>query len=149
MEAALRSHRQPKLKQVAWQMWPLATSAATARAPRSRLEPVAQTDGVAPREGGLRRGHFAFMVYMVLQTDGVAPREAACDAVFRAVSAAGAEDPIIFNCQMGAGRTTTGMVIACLVRTFTTGAPGPRVACEPHPGAPSFLLVSLPACLLL
>ncbi len=56
------------------------------------------------------------------QTDGVAPREAACDAVFRVVRAAGQSDPIIFNCQMGAGRTTTGMVIACLTRTFTTGA---------------------------
>lgn len=86
---------------------PLATFAASARKPRSRLEPVSQTDGVAPRE-------------------------AACDAVFRAVSAAGAEDPIIFNCQMGAGRTTTGMVIACLVRTFTTGAPGPRVCMVFH-----------------
>ncbi|KAK9839780.1 hypothetical protein WJX81_000925 [Elliptochloris bilobata] len=63
------------------------------------------------------------------QTDGVAPREAACDAVFEAVSAAGADDPIVFNCQMGAGRTTTGMVIACLVRCFTTGTG--RVEPEP------------------
>lgn len=57
------------------------------------------------------------------QTDGVAPREAAVDAVFQVVRAAAPADPIIFNCQMGAGRTTTGMVIACLTRTFTTGAP--------------------------
>jgi hypothetical protein len=56
------------------------------------------------------------------QTDGVAPREAAVDAVFQVVRAAAPADPIIFNCQMGAGRTTTGMVIACLTRTFTTGA---------------------------
>jgi len=59
----------------------------------------------------------------VRQTDGVAPREAAVDAVFQVVRAAAPADPIIFNCQMGAGRTTTGMVIACLTRTFTTGAP--------------------------
>ena len=98
---------------------------------------VWQMDGVAPREAACDAEISQSRWYTVSQTDGVAPREAACDAVFRAVSAAGAEDPIIFNCQMGAGRTTTGMVIACLVRTFTTGAPGPRVSCEAHPGHPA------------
>ena len=34
------------------------------------------------------------------------------------VSKAHVTDPVIFNDQMGAGRTTTGMVIACMVRSM-------------------------------
>ena len=31
------------------------------------------------------------------------------------------QDPVVFNCQMGAGRTTTGMAIACLSRASDSG----------------------------
>ena len=54
-------------------------------------------------------------------TDGVAPGEAAFDMFFEHLKDARAEDPLVFNCQMGSGRTTTGMVIGCLIRMHTTG----------------------------
>ena len=59
-------------------------------------------------------------------TDGTAPREAAFDAISTAILSAGPADPVIFNCHMGAGRTTTGMVIACLVRQFIIGVMLPK-----------------------
>ena len=34
------------------------------------------------------------------------------------VGKADTRDPVIFNDQMGAGRTTTGMVIACMIRSL-------------------------------
>ena len=54
-------------------------------------------------------------------TDGVAPGEAAFDMFFEHLKDARAEDPLVFNCQMGSGRTTTGMVMGCLIRMHTTG----------------------------
>ena len=35
---------------------------------------------------------------------------------YRHIVAADKESPLIFNCQLGGGRTTTGVVIACLIR---------------------------------
>ena len=49
-------------------------------------------------------------------TDGAAPRPAAFDALVSAVAGAPADAPVIVSCQMGGGRTTTGMAVACLVR---------------------------------
>jgi len=54
-------------------------------------------------------------------TDGSSPREAIFDQFYQAIWQTRRADPVIFNCQMGAGRTTTGMVIACLVRTKQFG----------------------------
>ena len=62
-------------------------------------------------------------------TDGVAPGEAAFDMFFEHLKDARAEDPLVFNCQMGSGRTTTGMVMGCLIRMHTTGQPAGRHAC--------------------
>ena len=66
-------------------------------------------------------------------TDGAAPREVVFDAFYSGISAADSRDPIIFNDQMGAGRTTTGMVIACMIRSFMD--PGEALTClDVHDG---------------
>jgi Inositol hexakisphosphate len=55
-------------------------------------------------------------------TDGKAPQPSAFDAIYNGVSMAKQQDPVIINCQMGGGRTTTAMVVACLVRHLAFGA---------------------------
>jgi Inositol hexakisphosphate len=40
------------------------------------------------------------------------------DEFARHIRAAAPTDPLIFNCQLGGGRTTTGTIIGCLVRSF-------------------------------
>ena len=42
------------------------------------------------------------------------------DEFARHIRAAAPSDPLIFNCQLGGGRTTTGTIIGCLVRSFAT-----------------------------
>ncbi|KAK9808828.1 hypothetical protein WJX72_004439 [[Myrmecia] bisecta] len=88
------------------------------------FEPVQGPDSVqTPREvyEALQRNGYHVQYYRVPMTDGTAPRESTFDVFYEHIKQAGPRDPIIFNCQMGAGRTTTGMVIACLVRMFTSG----------------------------
>eukprot|EP00897_Mesotaenium_endlicherianum_P000190 jgi/Mesen1/10171/ME000076S09681 len=48
-------------------------------------------------------------------TDGKAPKSRDFDALAQNIAAAGPSAALVFNCQMGRGRTTTGTVIACLV----------------------------------
>lgn len=56
--------------------------------------------------------------YRVPLTDGTTPKERDFDEFARHIRAAEPNDPLIFNCQLGGGRTTTGTVIGCLVRSF-------------------------------
>ncbi|KAK9861491.1 hypothetical protein WJX84_004658 [Apatococcus fuscideae] len=76
-----------------------------------------------PREvyEALRADGYKCDYYRVPLTDGTAPKEVAFDTFYQHVKHAAPHDPVIFNCQMGAGRTTTGMVIACLIRMYTIG----------------------------
>lgn len=80
-----------------------------------------------PREvyEALRADGYKCNYYRVPLTDGTAPKEVAFDTFYQHVKHAAPHDPVIFNCQMGAGRTTTGMVIACLIRMYTIGKPHP------------------------
>lgn len=55
-------------------------------------------------------------------TDEKSPKETDFDALIKKISQADINTEIIFNCQMGRGRTTTGMVIATLVYFKRTGA---------------------------
>jgi hypothetical protein len=57
-------------------------------------------------------------------TDEKSPKETDFDLLIRKISQADINTEIIFNCQMGRGRTTTGMVIATLVYFKRTGASG-------------------------
>jgi len=53
-----------------------------------------------------------------LQTDEQAPLPGALSQLLeRVTSAYESAGDFIFNCQMGRGRTTTGMVTACLIAT--------------------------------
>lgn len=82
-----------------------------------------------PREvyEALRADGYKCDYYRVPLTDGTAPKEVAFDTFYQHVKHAAPHDPVIFNCQMGAGRTTTGMVIACLIRMYTIGKSHPSV----------------------
>lgn len=82
---------------------------------------------LTPREvyEALSMEGFKVEYHRVPITDGSLPREHLFDLFYHTVERAGPQDPIIFNCQMGAGRTTTGMVIACLVRTHLHGGSQP------------------------
>ncbi|KAK9035697.1 hypothetical protein V6N11_077730 [Hibiscus sabdariffa] len=49
-------------------------------------------------------------------TDGKAPKSSDFDIVAANIASASEDTAFVFNCQMGRGRTTTGTVIACLVK---------------------------------
>jgi protein-tyrosine phosphatase len=49
-------------------------------------------------------------------TDGKAPKSSDFDTISSNITSASADTAFVFNCQMGRGRTTTGTVIACLVK---------------------------------
>ncbi|XP_047324882.1 paladin-like [Impatiens glandulifera] len=57
-------------------------------------------------------------------TDEKSPKEQDFDSLFKKILRADISTEVIFNCQMGRGRTTTGMVIATLVYLTRTGASG-------------------------
>jgi len=59
-------------------------------------------------------------------TDEKAPKEGDFDNLVRRISQVDLETEIVFNCQMGRGRTTTGMVIATLVYLNRIGASGEK-----------------------
>ncbi|XP_057966266.1 uncharacterized protein LOC131156522 isoform X5 [Malania oleifera] len=59
-------------------------------------------------------------------TDEKSPKEQDFDILVHRISQVNINTEIIFNCQMGRGRTTTGMVIATLVYLNRTGASGIR-----------------------
>ncbi|XP_078171859.1 metal ion-binding protein isoform X2 [Carex rostrata] len=49
-------------------------------------------------------------------TDGKAPKSSDFDTIALNVASAPKDAVLVFNCQMGRGRTTTGTVIACLLK---------------------------------
>ncbi|KAL5539852.1 hypothetical protein UlMin_045473 [Ulmus minor] len=49
-------------------------------------------------------------------TDGKAPKSSDFDTLAVNIASASKDTAFVFNCQMGRGRTTTGTVIACLVK---------------------------------
>lgn len=89
--------------------WELVDGPAAVATPRDVFEAVA-----ADAWPGLR--------YVRLPlTDGATPRPAAVDALLAAVAAAGPGAPVVITCQMGGGRTTMGMAVACLARRLLNG----------------------------
>ncbi|KHN43392.1 Paladin [Glycine soja] len=49
-------------------------------------------------------------------TDGKAPKSSDFDTLANNIASAAKDTAFVFNCQMGRGRTSTGTVIACLVK---------------------------------
>lgn len=59
-------------------------------------------------------------------TDGTCPKPSDFDDFFSAAAAARPTDALIYTCQLGGGRTTTGMCIGTLLRMYLNGAEPPR-----------------------
>ncbi|KAL4440251.1 hypothetical protein ABPG75_003252 [Micractinium tetrahymenae] len=55
-------------------------------------------------------------------TDGACPLARDFDTFYSSAAAAGPSDALIYTCQLGGGRTTTGMVIGSLLRMHLNGA---------------------------
>ncbi|MCO5569307.1 hypothetical protein L7F22_023019 [Adiantum nelumboides] len=64
-------------------------------------------------------------------TDGKAPRSSDLGTLAARIALAAKETAFVFNCQMGRGRTTTGTVIACLVKLRCDF--GRPVTLQPYP----------------
>lgn len=60
-------------------------------------------------------------------TDGRAPAPEDVDVILDKARAAGFGTPLVFNCQLGAGRTTTGTVIGGLLDMYASAA-SPRAS---------------------
>ena len=54
-----------------------------------------------------------------------APKERDCDVLVASCAAAGEGTALLFNCQMGRGRTTTAMVVASLLQLRLSPPPAP------------------------
>ncbi|XP_038683541.1 paladin isoform X2 [Tripterygium wilfordii] len=61
-------------------------------------------------------GGFPIKYARVPITDGKAPKSSDFDTLAANIATASKDTALVFNCQMGRGRTTTGTVIACLVK---------------------------------
>ncbi|GFR48167.1 hypothetical protein Agub_g10003 [Astrephomene gubernaculifera] len=72
--------------------------------------------------GALASQGFAVKYFRVPVTDGTSPSAGDFESILRSILDWGLENPVIFNCQLGIGRTTTGMVIAGLVHLYSTGS---------------------------
>ncbi|KAH9928428.1 inositol hexakisphosphate-domain-containing protein [Amylocystis lapponica] len=85
-------------------------------------EEVSETDIMTPRDvfDLMVREGYKVDYDRVAVTDEQAPLPVALSQLFTRVRkglSAGAAGDFVFNCQMGRGRTTTGMVTACLIAT--------------------------------
>ncbi|KAJ8748544.1 hypothetical protein K2173_003445 [Erythroxylum novogranatense] len=89
-------------------------------------EPVSFDSVKTPLEANeeLQREDYLFDYERVPITDEKAPEEGDFDTLVDRIYKADFKTQIIFNCQMGRGRTTTGMVIATLVYLNRIGALG-------------------------
>ncbi|XP_065859945.1 uncharacterized protein [Euphorbia lathyris] len=65
---------------------------------------------------GLEVDGFPIQYARVPITDGKAPKSSDFDTLAVNIASASKDAAFVFNCQMGRGRTTTGTVIACLLK---------------------------------
>eukprot|EP00879_Flechtneria_rotunda_P018628 GHRR01019549.1.p1 GENE.GHRR01019549.1~~GHRR01019549.1.p1 ORF type:complete len:942 (+),score=356.76 GHRR01019549.1:158-2983(+) len=99
-------------------------------------EPISGASAVqTPAEvyEGLAQKGLAVRYLRVPVTDGRAPQAVDVDAILQQVRATGFDRPLVFNCQMGAGRTTTGTVIGGLLAMYGSS---PTPAAIPVLGTP-------------
>ena len=61
-------------------------------------------------------------------TDGTCPKPKDFDLFYAAAAAARPNDALIYTCQLGGGRTTTGMCIGSLLRMHLNGAAVPKTS---------------------
>ncbi|KAJ7298358.1 hypothetical protein O6H91_03G019600 [Diphasiastrum complanatum] len=81
-------------------------------------EPVSPKVVKTPLEvfKGLESEGFSVQYRRVPITDGKAPKSSDFEIIASNIASAPINTLLVFNCQMGRGRTTTGTVIACLVK---------------------------------
>ncbi|KAK6118158.1 hypothetical protein DH2020_048142 [Rehmannia glutinosa] len=88
-------------------------------------EPVSHDSVKTPLEVYEELTHQYLVDYeRVPVTDEKSPKEQDFDILVNKISQANVRTEIVFNCQMGRGRTTTGMVIATLIYIHRIGASG-------------------------
>ncbi|KAK9086163.1 hypothetical protein Syun_028557 [Stephania yunnanensis] len=89
-------------------------------------EPVTQDSVKTPLEvyGELQSEGYLVDYERVPVTDEKSPKEQDFDILLNRISQADINTEIVFNCQMGRGRTTTGMVIATLIYLNRIGSSG-------------------------
>jgi hypothetical protein len=71
---------------------------------------------------GLQAEGYRVTYVRIPLTDGACPLPRDFDTFYSAAAAAGPSDALIYTCQLGGGRTTTGMVIGSLLRMHLNGA---------------------------
>lgn len=88
-------------------------------------EPVSHNSVKTPLEVYEELTHQYLVFYeRVPVTDEKSPKEQDFDMLVHKISQANVRTEVVFNCQMGRGRTTTGMVIATLIYINRIGASG-------------------------
>jgi len=73
--------------------------------------------------GRLKQQGFNVDYHRVPITDECSPEEKVCEQLIQIMRSVRRCDGVVFNCQLGRGRTTTGMVIACILWRCITGMP--------------------------
>lgn len=92
---------------------------------RQEYVPVPNPESVVtPKEvfEALQKEGYRVTFIRVPLTDGTCPRPDDFDAFYSAAAAAAPSDALIYTCQLGGGRTTTGMAIGTLLRMHLNGA---------------------------
>jgi len=90
-------------------------------------EPATEAVVQTPKEAYLLLQKVGYsVIYSRLPiTDEQAPEERDFDDMVDRIRDVPEDTHLVFNCQMGRGRTTTGMVIACMMRTCNRPFPLP------------------------
>ena len=91
---------------------------------RDEWEEIDHPDAVqttAEVYSSLSKQGFAVKYVRVPVTDGTTPTLDDFDTLMSIVASFGLGNPVIFNCQLGVGRATTGMVIAGMVQMYSQG----------------------------
>jgi hypothetical protein len=91
---------------------------------RDEWEEIDHPDAVqttAEVYSSLSKQGFAVKYVRIPVTDGTTPTLGDFDSLMSIVSSFGLGNPVIFNCQLGVGRATTGMVIAGMVQLYSQG----------------------------
>jgi len=89
---------------------------------------------LTPKEAVSRfatQGYHFVKFYRVPITDEQTPEVADFDDLVYVLRSTSPDTHVVFNCQMGRGRTTTGMVVACMFRTHMEKINIPVVKSEP------------------
>lgn len=85
--------------------------------------PLDNDDALVTLNGlyGQVKGEHEFEEFRLPIVDEKAPKEENFDDILDVLRAQGPDVACVFNCQMGKGRTTTGMILSCLIKDVLHG----------------------------